>query len=69
MVDVVIGSDGGFKVDGKRFSSSSLRSKMRKLRGKTVTISPSPNAPIEKVAMVMDLAMVNKVTAILAAEK
>ena len=69
LTDVVISSDGIFRVNGKKVNTKSLQSRMRSLRGKTVTISPSPNAPIEKVATVMDFALRYKVTTILTAEK
>lgn len=69
LTDVVISSSGIFKIDGRKSSESRLKKKLQGLRGKTITISPSPDAPIEKVATVMDLALRYKITTILTAER
>ncbi|MEL6925295.1 MAG: biopolymer transporter ExbD [Bacteroidota bacterium] len=73
ITDVSIRSNGRFYVDRKRVKESSLDGVLRQLaRDKgskaTITISPDPNAPIEKVATVMDIAMRYKISAIMAAE-
>lgn len=69
ITDVRISQSGSFYVNSDKVSKSSLKTKMRSLRGKTVTISPHKEAPIEKVAIVMDYAMIYSVNSILAAEQ
>jgi len=69
ITDVRVSQSGSFYVDGDKVSTSSLRSRMRNLRGKTITISPHSEAPIEKVATVMDMAMTYSINSILAAEQ
>ena len=66
--DVTITKRGKFLFDKSEVSESRLTSNMRSLRGEKMTISPDPNAPIEAVAKVMDLARQFKIEAILAAD-
>ena len=69
LTDVRISPKGTFYFNNDKVSTSQLTSKMRSSRGKTITISPSSESPIERVATVMDLAMIYNINAILAAEE
>jgi len=71
ITDVAIRKDGRFYIDRKRVKESALDAALRTIARKkdaSITISPDPNAPIEKVAAVMDIAMRYKINAIMAAE-
>lgn len=71
ITDVNIRSNGGFYWNGKRVKESTLETRLKNLSRTSrpsITISPDPNAPIESVATVMDLAMRYKIDAIMAAE-
>ena len=72
MTNIAIKSNGKFYLNKKRVKESSLDAALRRLAKRksdpTITISPDPNAPIEKVAAVMDMAMRYKISAIMSAE-
>ncbi len=73
--DVAISSSGTFRLDGNRVSGDNLEAGLRRLVRKNggrqldITISPNPNAPIESVALVMDIAMRLNINAIMAVEE
>ena len=72
ITDVSIRSNGRFYVNKKRVREESLESALRQIaqqkKDASITISPDANAPIEKVATVMDIAMRYGINAIMAAE-
>ncbi len=72
--DVAITRSGKYELDGKRISSGNLETGLRRLKknakGKLdVTISPDPDAPVENLVEVMDMAMRLQINAIMAMEK
>jgi len=72
--DVAITRAGDYELDGKRISVGNLEKGLRSLRrsakGKLdVTISPDPDAPVENLVEVMDMAMRLQINAIMAMEK
>ena len=64
-----ISKNGNYYFNDHKIGVKTLKSKMKGVRGKSIIIEPNPNAPIERVATVMDLAMRYKVKAVLAAEE
>ncbi|HHH50632.1 MAG TPA: biopolymer transporter ExbD [Saprospiraceae bacterium] len=72
ITDVTIKSNGRFYLNRKKVGASRLEAALKRLAKKeskpTITISPEPNAPIEKVAAVMDIAMRYHISAIMSAE-
>lgn len=72
--DVAITRAGDYELDGKRISVGNLEKGLRRLKrsakGKLdVTISPNPDAPVENLVEVMDMAMRLQINAIMAMEK
>jgi len=72
--DVAITRAGDYELDGKRINVGNLEKGLRQLksnaRGKLdVTISPHPDAPVENLVEVMDMAMRLQINAIMAMEK
>jgi len=71
LTDVTIRKDGRYYIDRKRVKDSALDKTLRSIARKkdaSITISQHPDAPIEKVAEVMDIAMRYNINAIMAAE-
>jgi len=71
--DVTITRGGDYELNGKRISAGNLETGLRRLRraaaGKLdVTISPDPDAPVENLVEVMDMAMRLQINAIMAME-
>jgi len=72
--DVTITRGGDYELDGKRISAKKLETGLRRLKstakGKLdITISPDPEAPVENLVEVMDMAMRLQINAIMAMEK
>jgi len=72
--DVTITRSGKYELDGKGISAGNLETGLRRLkssaRGKLdITISPDPEAPVENLVEVMDMAMRLQINAIMAMEK
>jgi len=72
--DVAITRGGDYELDGKRISAKKLETDLRRLKrtakGKLdITISPDPEAPVENLVEVMDMAMRLQINAIMAMEK
>lgn len=75
MTDVTINRAGQYYLNGKRSGKNQIESGLRNLakakkpKKATITISPDPDAPIESVAVVMDIALRYGIDAIMAMEK
>lgn len=72
--DVTITRAGDYELDGKRINAGNLETGLRRLKksanGKLdITISPDPEAPVENLVEVMDMAMRLQLNAIMAMEK
>ncbi len=66
--DVTITEKGKFLWNKSPISLGNLKPKMRSLKREKMTISPDPDAPIEAVVTIMDLARQYEIEAILAAD-
>lgn len=71
--DVTITRKGSYELDGRGISAANLEKGLRRLKraasGKLdVTISPDPEAPVENLVEVMDMAMRLEINAIMAME-
>jgi len=66
--DVTITKNGKFLWNNSAISLGNLKPKMRSLKREKMTISPDPDAPIEAVVTIMDLARQYEIEAILAAD-
>jgi len=66
--DVTITKSGKFLWNNSAISLGNLKPKMRSLKREKMTISPDPDAPIEAVVTIMDLARQYEIEAILAAD-
>ncbi len=69
---VRIDQKGNYRYNGHRVSIGRLLSKMQRLARKrkpVIVIEPDPNAPVESVVTVMDMAMRHHIETIMAAEE
>ena len=72
--DVTITRSGTYQLDGKGISAGNLETGLRRLKSSAkgkldITISPDPEAPVENLVEVMDMAMRLQINAIMAMEK
>ena len=72
--DVTITRTGKYELDGKNTSAGNLEKNLRSLKSRAkgkldITISPDPDAPVENLVEVMDMAMRLQINAIMAMEK
>jgi len=71
---VVITKSGKFYMDGKTMSSSKIESRLVSKFGSSgakkgaITIQPDQGSPVESVVTIMDIAMRNRIEAVLASE-
>jgi len=57
MDNVAISASGRYTLNGSSISLEALDQRLQGARGESITISPSPSAPVESVVAVMDIAM------------
>ncbi len=71
-LEIIIKANGQYYVKGRRASIKALNRFLRaiarnkKIKNKNIIITPHPNAPLESVAALMDIALKYRINAILA---